>query len=121
MATNHLMESIYGLSRSLVCWFQSGDKEKLQLGYFIGLQGEVQVRSTISIPFPEQKSNVALYVNGQSSHSVSGVYEGKHLIQVLCPNDPIQNFWIDVKQKKEKVPFLIKTSNGMNCVLLAMT
>ena len=74
---------------------------------FAGLQGEVQVRSTIPIPFPEERSNVALFVDGQSADVVSGVYEGKHLIQVLCPNDPIQNFWVNVKQNNgaQSFPF----------------
>ena len=28
------------------------------------------------------------------------VFEGKHLIQVDCPQDPLQSFWVRVKSKK---------------------
>ena len=85
-------------------YLYAGSQMESQKNYnwdiFSGLRGEFGVRSTIPFPFPEEGANVGLYVNGFPYDDFQGVYEGTHLIQVDCPQDPIQSFWVRVKSKK---------------------
>lgn len=60
---------------------------------FYALVGEVKARPEVLLGIPEDLEEGAIFVDGQKREAGDAVLEGRHLVQVRCPEGGVKGAW----------------------------